>query len=87
MIFLYEIDFGTSMRSIESNYLPALTDLISQLLSERLSCSVVSSFKSLNGDESCPVTYFLNGKEVINFSSFKSICWDKVLWVKSFSSN
>lgn len=80
--FSYEVDFGTSTHSIESNYLPVLTDFISQLLSARLHCSIVSSFKSLSGDD-CPITYFFNGKEVINFSSVKSSCWNKVRWVKS----
>ncbi|ELY4104093.1 hypothetical protein ACX4EH_004187 [Cronobacter sakazakii] len=81
--FLYEIDFGTSVNSIESNYLPSLIDFISQVLSRQLSCDVLTSFKPLSSDEYCPVTYFSKGKEVINFTHPTSHCWKKVLWVKA----
>ena len=80
--FYYEIDFGTSITSIESKYLPSLIDFIAQSLSQQLSCNVITSFKSLIGDEDCPVTYFSKGKEVINLTSSNLNCWDGVLWMK-----
>lgn len=79
---MYEVDFGTSANSTESNYLPSLVDLISQLLSRQLSCDVITSFKPLSDDEYCPVTYFSRGKELIDFTSLDSSCWNNVLWVK-----
>ena len=36
--FSYEVDFGTSTTSIESKYLPSLTDFIAQSLSQQLNC-------------------------------------------------
>ncbi|HAI6631889.1 TPA: hypothetical protein ACRVWU_004813 [Escherichia coli] len=80
--FSYEVDFGTSTTSIESKYLPSLTDFIAQSLSQQLNCNIITSFKPLSGDEFCPITYFSKGKEVINFTTFNSNCWDGVYWVK-----
>lgn len=80
--FCYEVDFGTSIRSIESKYFPSLIDFIAQSLSQQLSCDVITSFKPLSGDEYCPVTYFSKGKEVVNFTTFNSNCWDGVCWIK-----
>ena len=80
--FSYEVDFGTSTTSIESKYLPSLTDFIAQSLSQQLNCDIITSFKPLSGDEFCPITYFSKGKEVINFTTFNSNCWDGVCWVK-----
>lgn len=80
--FIYEVDFGTSVASIESNYLPAYIDFISQVLSLQLKCDVLTSFKPLSGDEYCPVSYFLDGKEIVSFISNSSNCWDGVLWIK-----
>ncbi|AYH07752.1 hypothetical protein C5E22_22305 [Pectobacterium parmentieri] len=85
--FLYEVDFVTSLRSVESSYLPALTNLVSQILSQRLRCNVVSSFKPSSSDEDFPITHFSNGKEITDFSSFKTDCWNNVLWVKSFNND
>ncbi|WP_194205148.1 hypothetical protein [Superficieibacter sp. 1612_C1] len=85
--FLYEIDFGTSLNSIESNYLPSLTDFISQSLSSQLSCNMITSFKPLSSDEYCPVTYFSKDKEIINFICFASDFWSNVSWVKLGVSN
>lgn len=78
----YEIDFGTSITSVESKYLPTLIDFIAQSLSQQLSCNVITSFKPLSGDEYYPATYFSKGKILVNFTSFNSNCWDGVLWVK-----
>lgn len=87
VVFIYEVDFGTSVTSVESNYLPAYIDFISQVLSLQLQCDVLTSFKPLSGDEYCPVTYFSNGKEIVNFISDPSNCWAGVLWVKRQSYN
>ncbi|MEL9975197.1 hypothetical protein J4W73_21925, partial [Escherichia coli] len=59
-----------------------LTDFIAQSLSQQLNCNIITSFKPLSGDEFCPITYFSKGKEVINFTTFNSNCWDGVYWVK-----
>jgi len=82
VFFIYEVDFGTSATSVESNYFPAYIDFISQVLSLQLQCDVLTSFKPLSGDEYCPVTYFSNGKEIVNFISDSSNFWAGVLWVK-----
>ncbi|MDV5354170.1 hypothetical protein QM201_04400 [Enterobacter asburiae] len=82
VVFIYEVDFGTSATSVESNYFPAYIDFISQVLSLQLQCDVLTSFKPLSGDEYCPVTYFSNGKEIVNFISDSSNFWAGVLWVK-----
>lgn len=81
--FLYEIELGTSLSSVESNYLPVLTDFIAQSLSATLHCNVISGFNSLNGEEGCPVTYFSNGNDIISFAGYDSPIWEKVVWVKS----
>lgn len=81
--FLYEIELGTSLSSIESNYLPVLTDFIAQSLSFKLHCNAISGFNSLNGEEGCPVTYFSNGKDIISFADYDSSIWKKVTWIKS----
>lgn len=81
--FVYEIELGTSLSSIESNYLPVLTDFIAQSLSLKLLCNAISGFNSLNGEEGCPVTYFSNGKGIVNFADYDLSIWEKVTWVKS----
>lgn len=87
VVFIYEVDFGASVTSVESNYFPAYIDFISQVLSLQLQCDVLTSFKPLRGDEYCPITYFSNGKEIVNFISDPSNCWAGVLWVKRQSHN
>lgn len=82
VVFIYEVDFGTSVTSVEGNYFPAYIDFISQVLSLQLQCDVLTSFKPLSGDECCPVTYFSNRKEIVNLISDSSNCWAGVLWVK-----
>ncbi|MHA0916676.1 hypothetical protein ACR9H8_18300 [Kosakonia cowanii] len=82
VVFIYEVDFGTSVTSVESDYFPAYIDFISKVLSLQLRCDVLTSFKPLSGDEYCPVTYFSNGKEIVNLISDSSNCWAGVLWVK-----
>lgn len=62
--FSYEVDFGTSTTSIESKYLPSLTDFIAQSLSQQLNCDIITSFKPLSGDEFCPITYFSKVKKL-----------------------
>lgn len=85
--FSYEVDFGTSITSIESNYFPSITDFVAQSLSQQLDCNVITSFKPLSGDEYCPVTYFSKGKEVFNFTTPNSNCWNGVLWRKKRQAN
>lgn len=82
VVFIYEVDFGTSVTSVESDYFPAYIDFISKVLSLQLRCDVLTSFKPLSGDEYCPVTYFSNGREIVNLISDSSNCWAGVLWVK-----
>ncbi len=80
--FTYEIDIGTSYTSIESKYLPVITDYIAQKLSYELHCNVLTSFKSCKGDDDCYVSFFYCGKELIDLSSFDLSIWDNVKWSK-----
>lgn len=81
--FIYEINFGTSFSSIESSYLPVLTDFFARSLSFKLHCNAISGFNALKGEEGSPITYFSNGKEVISFADYDSSIWEKVTWIKS----
>ncbi|EOD6329451.1 MULTISPECIES: hypothetical protein [Providencia] len=81
--FMYEVDIGTSLTSIESRYLPVITDFIAQKLSEKLHCNVLTSFKSFKGDDDCYVSFFCDGKEQVNLSSFDVSIWDEIEWSKS----
>ena len=85
--FSYEVDFWHINKSIESKVSSILTDFIAQSLSQQLNCDIITSFKPLSGDEFCLITYFSKGKEVINFTTFNSNCWDGVTLGKKGGNN
>ncbi|OCG05716.1 hypothetical protein [Gilliamella sp. wkB112] len=83
--FAYEIELGASFFSLENNYLPCLNDYFAQSLSLERQCHTLTFInKSINGDDSYPITHFFCGKEIMDFSSFNNIeVWGKDRWIKN----
>lgn len=66
--FAYEIELGTSF----------------SLSLERQCHTLTFINKSINGDDSYPITHFFCGKEIMDFSSFNNIeVWGKDRWIKN----
>lgn len=80
--FLHEVCFHAGSQSVASQYLPALTGLVAQMLSKRLGCNAISSFVPLASSEDFPVSYFSRGKEVRVFSRLDADAWQRVEWVR-----